>query len=486
MTWSNRVATDPLHTDSCATLRGGAAQRAPAHVAARRCLPLAAACAALLALPAAPGPWADAAQTRAQAQAQDQAGAPSPVPAWVEAAIETHAPAIVALRHHLHQHPELGNREFDTAELVAAHLRELGLEVRTGIAHTGVVGILRGGRPGPVVAVRADMDALPVTEATGLPYASTVRTEWGGQEVGVMHACGHDVHVAVGLGTASVLAGMRDTLPGTVLFIFQPAEEGAPPGEEGGAELMLAEGVFDDPTPEVAFALHATPSLEVGELGVTSGPAMAAADRWTARIIGQQAHAAQPQESVDPVVMAAQAVMALQTIRSRNMSALDDGVVTVGIIRGGDRNNIIPGEVYLEGTVRTFDPVVQDLIERRMEEILDGVTRAGGGSFELTYDRGYPVTVNDPDLTAQMSPTLARVARAGGFRTLPPTTGAEDFSYFAARVPGLYFRLGTTTPGATSGGLHTPTFVADDASISVGIRAMTALVLDYMGGGDDR
>jgi amidohydrolase len=399
----------------------------------------------------------------------------------IEAAIERHTPGIVELRHHVHQYPELGNREFETAALVAEHLRELGIEVREGIAHTGVVGVLRGGRPGPVVAVRADMDALPVTEATGLPFASTVRAQWAGQEVGVMHACGHDIHVAVGLGTASVLAGIRDELAGTVLFIFQPAEEGAPPGEEGGAELMLREGVFDDPVPEVAFALHSTPSLEVGEIGVTSGPAMAASDTWRARIIGQQAHGAQPQESVDPVVMAAQAVMALQTIRSRNMSALDDGVVTVGIIRGGDRTNIIPGEVYLAGTVRTFDPVVQDLIERRMREILDGITRSAGGSFELSYSRGYPVTVNDPELTARMTPTLERVARQGGFRVLPPTTGAEDFSYFAQQVPGLYFRLGTTTPGGESGGLHTPTFVADDASIPEGMRAMTALVLDYLG-----
>jgi amidohydrolase len=275
---------------------------------------------------------------------------------------------------------------------------------------------------------------------------------------------------------------MRSSLAGTVLFIFQPAEEGAPPGEEGGAALMLEEGAFDDPTPDVAFALHALPSLDVGQIGITSGPAMAASDRWTARIIGRQAHGAQPQESIDPVVMASQAVLALQTIRSRNMSALDDGLVTVGIIRGGERNNIIPGEVYLEGTARTFDADVQDMIERRMREILDGITRAGGGSFEMTYQRGYPVTVNDPDLTARMSPTLARVVGDDNLRVLPPTTGAEDFSYFAQRVPGMYFRLGTTKPGTTSGGLHTPTMTADDAAIPVGMRAMAALVLDFMNG----
>jgi amidohydrolase len=397
----------------------------------------------------------------------------------VEAAIERHAPRIMEVRRHIHQYPELGNREFETAALVAGHLRSLGLEVRTGIAHTGVVGVLRGGRPGPVVALRADMDALPITEATGLSWASTRRAEYMGQEVGVMHACGHDIHTAVGLGAASVLADLRADLAGTVLFIFQPAEEGAPPGEEGGAALMLEEGVFDDPAPEVIFGLHAMPFMEVGELGIAPGPAMAASDRWHARIIGRQAHGAAPHEAVDPVVMAAHAVLALQTIRSRNMSGLDDGVLTVGIIRGGERNNIIPAEVWLEGTVRTFDPAVQDMVERRMAEVLDGITRAGGGSYELVYDRGNPVTVNDRDLAARMMPTLARVAGDDRFHVLPPITAAEDFAFFAQRVPGMYFSLGTTRPGTTSGGLHTPTFLADDGAIPVGIRAMVSLVLDY-------
>jgi amidohydrolase len=400
--------------------------------------------------------------------------------AGVELAVQRHTPHITELRHRIHQHPELGNREFETAALVTEHLRSLGLEVRTGVAHTGVVGVLRGGRPGPVVAVRADMDALPVTEATGLPFASTRRAVYDGQEVGVMHACGHDIHTAVGLGVASVLAGMRAELAGTVLFIFQPAEEGAPAGEEGGAALMLQEGVFDDPTPDVVFALHSVPSLAVGELGVTPGAAMAASDRWTARIIGRQAHGAQPQASVDPIVMASQAVLALQTIRSRNLSGLDGGVVTVGIMRGGERHNIIPGEVQLGGTVRTFDPAIQDLIERRMHEVLDGITRAGGGSFEMTYARGTPVLVNDLQLHERMLPTLARVAGADRLHVLPPTTSAEDFSYFSQRVPGLYFSLGTTKPGTTSGGLHTPTYTGDDAAIPVGIRAMAALVLEYL------
>lgn len=401
--------------------------------------------------------------------------------AEIAALVDRHADEAIDFRHQIHQNPELSNEEHETAALVAEHLRSLDFdEVRTGVAHTGVIGVLHGGRPGPVVAVRADMDALPVTEATGLPFASSKRTEYGGQEVGVMHACGHDIHTAVGLGTASVLADMRETLPGTVLFIFQPAEEGPPPGEAGGAPMMLEEGAFDDPKPEAIFALHALPSLEVGRLGFTPGPAMAAADRWTARVVGRQAHGAQPQESVDPIVTAAQVVIGLQTIRARNLSAIDDGVVTTGIIRGGERNNIIPGEVYLEGTVRTFDPSVQDLIESRMEEVIRGITSSAGAAYEFNYERGLPVTVNDEELGRRMLPTLARVVSEGNVRILEPTGGAEDFSYFAQLVPGFYFRLGTTKPGTVSGGLHTPTMTADDSAIPIGIEAMTALVLDYM------
>ena len=400
----------------------------------------------------------------------------------LQQAIRRHTPAVTEIRHRVHQNPELSNRETETAALVAAHLRELGLEVRTGVAKTGVVAILRGGRPGPVVAVRADMDALPVTEATGLPFASTKRATFGGQEVGVMHACGHDIHVAVGLGTASVLADRRETLPGTVVFIFQPAEEGPPEGERGGAPVMLEEGVFEDPRPEAVFALHTMPDYEVGHLAYTPGPAMAAADTWRATIHGRQSHGARPHESADPIVMAAQAVMALQTIRSRNISPTEPGVVTVGVLRGGERHNIIPASVRLEGTVRTFDPAVQDMVERRMNEILDGITRAGGGSYELTYDRGVPVVVNDVALAERVAPSLARAVGGDHVHVMPAVTTAEDFAYFANEVPGFYFRLGTTRPGTTSGGLHTPTYVGDDAAIPVGIRAMTTLVLDYLGG----
>lgn len=402
-------------------------------------------------------------------------------PGEVARRVSARGPRAIELRHQIHANPELSNREFETAALVAEQLRGLGFdEVRTGVAHTGVVGILRGGRPGPVVAVRADMDALPVTEATGLPFASTKRATYGGQEVGVAHACGHDIHTAVGLGVAGVLSDLKADLPGTVVFLFQPAEEGAPPGEEGGALLMLKEGVFADVRPEAIFALHTFPALDVGEVGYVPGPAMAAADRWRAVIRGRGSHGARPHESVDPIVMASQAVLALQTIRSRNMDPLAPGVVTVGLIRGGERNNIIPDEVRLEGTVRTFDPAVQDMVERRMNEILDGTTRAGGGSYELDYERQVPVTVNDRALAERMAPVLEDAVGSEHLHVLPPTATAEDFAYFAQEVPGFYFRLGTTAPGTTSGGLHTATFTADDASVPVGIRAMTALVLDYL------
>ena len=401
-------------------------------------------------------------------------------------AVERIMPQIVEIRHRIHQNPELGNREFETARLIAQHLRELGFEVDTGIAHTGVVGVLRGGRPGPVVAVRADMDALPVTEATDLPFLSVKRTIYLGQDVGVMHACGHDVHVAVQLGVASVLASMQDAIPGTVKLIFQPAEEGPPEGEEGGAELMVREGVLTDPRPEVIFGLHTFARMDVGTLGYTPGPALAAVDHFRIDIKGRQAHGASPHLSVDPVVMASQVIMALQTIRSRNLSPLEPSVVTVGIVRGGTRFNIIPAEVHLEGTVRTYSEEVRDIIERRMREILAGITAAAGGTFELDYDRGTPATINDRALTARMVPTLARIVGAGNVREIEPTMGGEDFAYFANEIPGFYFRLGQVAPGTTSGDHHTPTYRADDSMIPIGIRAMAGLVLDYLSSGVDR
>jgi amidohydrolase len=391
-------------------------------------------------------------------------------------------PEITAIRHTIHQNPELGNREFETARLVAGYLRRLGLQVDTGVAHTGVVAVLKGDKPGPVVAVRADMDALPVTEDTPYPFKSTKRSTYLGQDVGVSHACGHDVHVAVQLGVATVLAGMKADLPGTVKFIFQPAEEGAPPGERGGAVLMIEQGVLENPKPEAIFGLHTKSSLDVGIIGYTPGPALAATDQFRVVIHGRQAHGASPHLSIDPVVTAAQAILALQTIRSRNLSPFEPSVVTVGIVRGGTRWNIIPGDVELQGTVRSYGPGVSQAVEQRMKEILAGVTSSAGATYELTYNRYSPPTVNDTVLTRRMVPSIAKVVGAGNARRIEPWMAGEDFAYFANRIPGFFFMLGVQKPGTQSGDHHTPTFMADDEAIGVGVRAMTTVVLDYLGG----
>ena len=398
----------------------------------------------------------------------------------IDKAISKNLNTIIDLRHQIHQYPELGNREYKTAKLVAEHLRSLGIEVETDIAYTGVVGVLKGNKPGPVVAVRADMDALPVTEETDLSFKSTVKTTYLNKEVGVMHACGHDIHTSVQLGVASVLASMKRSLPGTVKFIFQPAEEGPPPGEEGGADLMLKEGVFANLKPSAIFGLHTHPGLAVGELGLTIGPAMAAVDHFIITIKGKQSHGAYPHKSVDPIIMATEAVDAFQTIRSRSLSPLEPSVVTVGIIRGGERFNIIPEQVHLEGTVRTYNPEVQDMVEHRMNKILEGITLAYGGSFELDYDRGTPATINDPELAKQMIPTMERVVGKNNLKFLDPVMGGEDFAFFANEVPGMYYRLGVLKPGTTSGWVHTPTFRADDSCLEVGIRAMSNLVVDFL------
>ncbi len=408
--------------------------------------------------------------------------------AELRAAVDRLAPRMIELRHDIHQHPELGNRETRTAGLIAAELTRLGLEVRTGVAHTGVVGVLRGGRPGPVVAIRADMDGLPVTELSDLPFKSVATGTYLGRETGVSHACGHDTHVAAQLGVAHLLAGMKDKLPGTVLFIFQPAEEGAPPGESGGAKLMLAEGAFT-PRPQMIFAFHANgspPDAEgdderLGRVSYTPGPAMAASTKWTARVIGRQAHGASPHLGIDAIVTASQVVLALQTIRSRNLSPFTTGVVTTGVFRSGDRNNIVAGEAYLEGTIRTFDDSVLATVQRRMREIFDGTTRAAGASFALDFEEPYPVLVNDSALAARFRPVLERVAGPGMVRQAPPRTGAEDFSWFARAVPGLYVNIGAVPVGRVSGGHHTPTFYADDGTVPMAMRVMSALVLSALG-----
>lgn len=392
-------------------------------------------------------------------------------------------PKIIEIRHHLHQNPELGNQEFETAALVADELEALGLEVRREIGITGVIGLLEGGKPGPVIAVRADMDALPVVEDTDLPFKSTKRTEFLGKDVGVAHACGHDIHTSVVLGVAHALAAMREDLPGTVMFIFQPAEEGPPPGEEGGASLMLAEGAFADPKPEAIFGLHSWP-LEVGVVGWAEGPTMASVDHFVFKVRGKQSHGAYPHLGRDPIVMAAQAVEAFQTIRSRNLSPLEPSVVTVGILRGGERFNIIPEEVHLEGTVRTFGAEVREEVRKRMEEILDGVTRAGGGTYEIVqYRNNAPATINNSELAQRVRPAMVRAVGADHVIDTEPTMGGEDFAFFANEVPGFYFRLGVVAPGTTSGGLHTPDFRADDSALEVGIRTMGAIVLEVLAEG---
>jgi amidohydrolase len=408
----------------------------------------------------------------------------------VDRATDRIAPRMIEIRHDIHQHPELSNRETRTAAIVARQLRSLGLDVRTGIARTGVIGILRGGRPGPVVALRADMDALPVTEQSDFPFRSVERATYLGRETGVSHACGHDIHVASQLGVATVLAGMKERLPGTVVFIFQPAEEGAPPGEEGGAKLMVAEGALSNPKPDMILAFHTSggppesgPDHNLGMVGYTPGPAMAAATKFTARVIGRQAHGSTPHLGVDAIVTASQIVLALQTIRSRSLSPFTPSVVTVGVMRGGDRNNIVAGEMLLEGTIRTFSSGAQDSVEQRMREIFDGITRSAGASFTLEFDRSHPVTVNDSALAARFDPVLRRVVGTEEVLIRPPITGAEDFSYFAQQVPGFYLFIGVVPPGKVSGGHHTPTFYADDQAIPIAMRVMSALVLNGLGAG---
>src|SRR5687768_2542296 len=395
-------------------------------------------------------------------------------------------PKVDAWRRDVHQNPELGNREVRTAKLVADHLRALGMEVKTGVAHTGVVGLLRGGKPGPVVALRADMDALPVSEQVKLPFASKARAMYNGQEVGVMHACGHDNHVAILMGVAEVLAGMKAELAGTVKFIFQPAEEGPPEGEDGGAKMMVAQGVLTNPTVDVIFGLHVWPDT-VGRLTYREGGIMAAADGLRIVVRGKQTHGAVPWGGVDPIVVSAQIINSLQTITSRQMDLTTaPSIVTIGMIQGGLRGNIIPDSVVMVGTIRTLDASHQDDIHARIRRTVEKVAESAGATSEVTITKSYPVTHNDPALTARMVPSLKRAARDGKAAVLPPVTGAEDFSYFQQKIPGLYFFLGVTPDGvnpATTAKNHSPLFFADEKALPVGVRALTQLTLDYMAGG---
>lgn len=409
--------------------------------------------------------------------------------ARIEALITESEPRVVAWRRDIHQNPELGNREIRTAALVAEHLRSLGMEVRTEVAHTGVIGVLRGGKSGtssPVVALRADMDALPVTEQVDLPFASKVRTEYNGEEVGVMHACGHDVHVSVLMGVAEVLAGLREELPGTVLFLFQPAEEGAPAGEEGGADLMLKEGAFADPRPDVVFGLHAMPQAEAGFIGYRAGGALASSDGLRITVRGKQTHAAMPWQGVDPITVSSQIILALQTITSRQLNAtVAPAVISIGSIHGGVRGNIIPDEVELWGTIRTLDPEMQKDVHERVRRTATAIAESAGATAEVEIDLGYPVTYNDPALVSRMAPSLERALEPGKLLPVPPILGAEDFSYFAQEVPGFFFFLGVRTPGAppeSAAANHSPHFFAHEDALPVGVRALTFLAVDYLTG----
>lgn len=393
---------------------------------------------------------------------------------------------VIAWRHDMHQNPELGNREFRTAELIAKHLKSLGIEVQTKVGVTGVVGILKGNQPGPVVALRADMDALPVEEKNDLPYTSKVKTTYNGQETFVMHACGHDGHVAILMGVAEILSGMKNELKGTVKFIFQPAEEGAPKGEEGGAELMIKEGVLENPKVDVIFGLHLNAQTEVGKIKYRPAGIMAAVDDMKLIIIGKPSHGSRPWSSVDPVVVSAQIVNSLQTIVSRNVDLTENAaVVTIGAINGGNRSNIIPEQVEMLGTIRTFSKEDRALIFERIQQIVDNITKAYGATavIELPYSSSYPVTFNDENLTAMMLPTIKKSAGKDNVVLMNAMTGAEDFSFFAQKVPGLYFFVGGLTKGKdpeTSGPHHTPQFLIDDASFKTGVNVMCNLVFDYM------
>ena len=390
---------------------------------------------------------------------------------------------VIKWRRHLHQYPELSNREFETAKYVAKHLRSLGLEVQTGVAHTGVVAKLKGGKKGPLIALRADMDALPVKEQVDLPFASTQTTEYKGNTVGVMHACGHDNHVAILMAAAESLVKIKDQLAGDILFVFQPAEEGAPDGEEGGAELMLKEGLFKE-KPEAVFGLHVTSSLNTGQIGFREGPLMASADKFTITVKGRQTHGSRPWNGVDPIVASSQIIMATQTIASRQVDVTKaPSVVSFGAINGGVRNNIIPDQVEMVGTIRTFDQEMRADIKKRLAKTAEMVAESGGAEAHVHIDHGYPVTVNDVELTKKMTPTLAGVVGKEKLITTPLITGAEDFSYYALETPGMFFFLGVTPKGqdaVTAPSNHSPHFFADEKALQLGVNAMTQLVVDYL------
>lgn len=403
------------------------------------------------------------------------------IPDQIDELAASAQPQVVEWRRWLHQNPELGNREFKTSAYIAEALENMGLEPITGIAHTGVVALIKGGKPGPLVALRADIDALPVEEQTGLDFASQAVGEYRGNEVSVMHACGHDAHISMLLGAARVLSMLKKDLAGSVMLIFQPAEEGAPVGEEGGAELMLKEGIWAERKPEAVFGIHVGLNNSGSRLLVTPGPAMAAADRFVLRIKGSQTHGAMPWNGVDPIVVASQVVLGLQTIVSRQVDVtLAPSIISVGRIEGGVRNNVIPDQVELEGTIRTFDPAMRDSIHQRIERTARGIAESAGADIEFELDLGYPPVINSTELYEQMLPMLKQVTTVAKGH---PHTTAEDFAYFARETPGLYLLLSNAPDGgdpAYSAPNHSPFFDMYEPNLETGVRVFAHLVVEYL------
>jgi len=404
----------------------------------------------------------------------------------VDQRIRAIEPKVIAWRRDIHEHPELSNREIRTGELIAAHLRKLGMEVQTGVARTGVVGLLKGGKPGPVVALRADMDALPVVEEVDLPFKSTVKTEYIGQQVGVMHACGHDAHMAILMGVAEVLASVRDQLPGSVKFIFQPAEEGPPPGEEGGAPLMIKDGALENPRPAAIFGLHVISGIPAGMITYRAGPLMASADWLYITVKGRQTHGAWPWSGIDPVITSAQIIGGLQNIVARQIDvSKEPAVVTVATIHGGTRKNIIPDQVEMTGTIRSFDEDMRQDIHARIKHIAESIAQANQAHADVKVEKAVPVTVNDPALTEMMLPTLKRIGGNGGSRVNQRVMVAEDFSYFQQQVPGMFYFVGITPKNedmAKAAPNHSPRFYIDEAGLLQGARSLAALAVDFLTG----
>jgi amidohydrolase len=406
-------------------------------------------------------------------------------PKDLEAEIKAVDSKIISWRRDFHQNPELSNREVRTSGIVADHLKKLGLEVETGIAKTGVVALLRTGKPGPTIALRADMDALPVVERADVPFKSVAKSSYRGEEVGVMHACGHDSHTAILMGVAEALTRARGTLRGNVLFVFQPAEEGAPPGEVGGASEMLKAGIFDKYKPEVAFGLHVWASLNTGTIGYRSGPFMAGSQAWKIVVNGKQTHGSRPWQGVDPIVVSAQIITAMQTVVSRQIDITQNpAVVSAGIIKGGVRNNIIPDSVEVIGTIRTFDAKQKQQIYDAMKRIVENTAEANGATATFEFDAyANPVTYNNPELTARVLPSLRKVAGAANVKEISLITGSEDFAYFGEKIPAFFFMVGVTPKGTdvlTAPANHSPLFYLDETAIPLATRAFTAVAVDYL------